>query len=123
MYNPISLDSGDEYIELHNRGNKAVELSNWQFKDGIDFRFLDGTRLTAGGYLVVAKNRAQLLAKQKDLDPNLVYGDYGGTLSNRGERLLLTMPKEVLSESKPGTFKSVSVPVDEVTYGLSLIHI
>ncbi|MDP7048474.1 MAG: lamin tail domain-containing protein [Verrucomicrobiota bacterium] len=117
MYNPISLDSDDEYIELHNRGNKTVELSNWQFKDGIDFRFLDGTRLAAGGYLVVAKNRAQLLAKQKDLDPNLVYGDYGGTLSNRGERLLLTMPKEVLSDSKPGTLKSVRVPVDEVTYG------
>ena len=69
MYNPISLDSGDEYIELHNRGNEAVDLSNWQFKDGIDYRFLDGTRLAAGGYLVVAKNRAQLLANQKDLDP------------------------------------------------------
>ena len=117
MYNPISLDSGDEYIELHNRGNKAVDLSNWQFKDGIDYRFPDGTRLAAGGYLVVAKNRAQLLAKQKDLDPSLVYGDYGGTLSNRGERLLLTMPKEVPVDGKPGALQSVRVPVDEVTYG------
>jgi len=117
MYNPISLDSGDEYIELHNRGNKAVDLSNWQLKDGIDFRFLDGTSLAPGGYLVVAKNRAQLLSKQKDLDSNLVYGNYSGTLSNRGERLLLTMPKDVLADGKPGSLKSVRVPVDEVTYG------
>ena len=117
MYNPISLDSGDEYIELHNRGNEAVDLSNWQFKDGINFRFLDGTSLAAGGYLVVAKNRAQLLASQKDLDTTLVYGNYSGTLSNRGERLILTMPKEVPVVGKPNELKSVTVPVDEVTYG------
>ena len=117
MYNPISLDSGDEYIELHNRGNEAVDLSNWQFKDGINFRFLDGTSLAAGGFLVVAKNRAQLLASQKDLDTTLVYGNYSGTLSNRGERLILTMPKEVPVVGKPNELKSVTVPVDEVTYG------
>ena len=117
MYNPISLNSGDEYIELHNRGNEAVDLSNWQFKDGINFRFLDGTSLAAGGYLVVAKNRAQLLASQKDLDTTLVYGNYSGTLSNRGERLILTMPKEVPVVGKPNELKSVTVPVDEVTYG------
>ena len=117
MYNPISLDSGDEYIELHNRGNEVVDLSNWQFKDGINFRFLDGTSLAAGGFLVVAKNRAQLLASQKDLDTTLVYGNYSGTLSNRGERLILTMPKEVPVVGKPNELKSVTVPVDEVTYG------
>ena len=117
MYNPISLNSGDEYIELHNRGNEAVDLSNWQFKDGINFRFLDGTSLAAGGFLVVAKNRAQLLASQKDLDTTLVYGNYSGTLSNRGERLILTMPKEVPVVGKPNELKSVTVPVDEVTYG------
>ncbi len=116
MYNPISLDDNDEYVELHNHGDKAVDLSNWEFNDGITFRFPDMTMLPAAGYLVVAKNREQLLAKHKGIDPKLVLGNYTGTLSNRGERLLLTEPKEARHEGRAVATKPLRVPVDEVTY-------
>ena len=55
MYNPISLDDNDEYVELHNHGDEAVDLSNWQFNDGITFIFPYPTTLPAGGYIVVAR--------------------------------------------------------------------
>jgi len=116
MYNPISLDDNDEYVELHNHGDRAVDLSNWEFNDGISFRFPDMTMLPAAGYIVVAKNREQLLAKHKGIDPKLVLGNYTGTLSNRGERLLLTKPKEVRHKGRPVATKPLRVHVDEVTY-------
>ena len=116
MYNPISLDDNDEYVELHNHGDEPVDLSNWQFNDGITFIFPYPTTLPAGGYIVVAKNREQLLAKHKGLDPKLVFGNYTGTLSDRGERLLLTQPKEVLRNGRPIAIEPLRVPVDEVSY-------
>ena len=116
MYNPISLDDNDEYVELHNHGDEAIDLSNWQFNDGIRFTFPYPTTLPAGGYIVVAKNRDQLLVKHKELDSKLVVGNYVGTLSNRGERLLLTEPKEVLRNGSPIAIEPLRVPVDEVTY-------
>ena len=116
MYNPISLDDNDEYVELHNHGDEPVDLSNWQFNDGITFIFPYPTTLPAGGYIVVAKNREQLLANHKGLDPKLVVGNYIGTLSNRGERLLLTEPKEVLRNGRPIAIEPLRVTVDQVTY-------
>lgn len=116
MYNPISRDDNDEYVELHNYGDEAVDISNWQFHDGIRFIFPYPTTLPAGGYIVVAKNRDQLLAKHKGLDPKRVVGNFTGTLSNRGERLLLTLPKEVLRNGRPIAIEPLRVPADEVTY-------
>ena len=42
-------------------------------------------------------------------------GNYIGTLSNRGERLL-TEPKEVLRNGRPIAIEPLRIPVDEVTY-------
>ena len=69
MYNPVSLDDNDEYVELHNHGDEPVDLSNWQFNDGITFIFPYPTTLPAGGYIVVAKivNNS---AKHKGLTPS-----------------------------------------------------
>lgn len=52
-----------EFLELYNAGNSAVNLSGWQFTDGIAFTFPNGTTLAAGGYLVVAQNPTALQTK------------------------------------------------------------
>ena len=40
MYNPISGDSDDEYVELYNRSRRhRRHLAGWRFTDGIDFEF------------------------------------------------------------------------------------
>ena len=44
QYHPFSDDHGEEYVELYNPGPAAVDLSGWQFSDGVDL-CLSGRRL------------------------------------------------------------------------------
>ena len=67
-----------------------MSLAGWQIGGGVRFRFAEGTTLPAGGYLVIARNRARLLELDRyALDPALVLGDYQGQLDNDGERLVI----------------------------------
>ncbi len=57
MYNPPESGTDSlEYLELHNNANSAVDISGWNFTQGIDHIFPSGTILPAGGYLTLAKN-------------------------------------------------------------------
>jgi hypothetical protein len=60
MYNPISGDSDDEYVELFNPGQDLVNVGGWQFTAGIRYTFAPGVSIPAGGYLVVAANASRL---------------------------------------------------------------
>ena len=55
MYNPLSSDADEEFVELYNYGETEADLSGWRFVDGIDYTFPAGTTLEPGGYLVVAQ--------------------------------------------------------------------
>jgi hypothetical protein len=90
MFHPPTHDNADEWIELHNPGQIAVDLSGWAMTDGIDFVFPSGTQIAAGGFLVVAKDRTRTLSNHPALDSSLVLGDYAGSLSDGGERLVLS---------------------------------
>jgi regulation of enolase protein 1 (concanavalin A-like superfamily) len=117
MYHPISGDDDDEFIELHNRGASPVNVGQWSFEDGVNFIIPVGTTIQAGGYLVVAKNRTNLLARHPGLNPNLVVGDYGGQLANGGERVALAMPDINLRTNGPVITTNIFyIVVNEVTY-------
>jgi len=60
-YNSRPNDARDEFVELHNTGEVAVELGGWFFNDGFDYTFPPGTSIGAGGYVVVAQNPTALL--------------------------------------------------------------
>jgi hypothetical protein len=92
MYNPISGDGDDEFVEVYNRSASAVDISGWRFTDGIDFVFPAGATLPANAYAVVARNPARLLTNYTGLAANQVYGPFDGTLANGGERLELARP-------------------------------
>lgn len=92
MYHPMTGED-DEYIELFNRGTTSVSLSGWQFTSGIRFVFPSGVVLPAGGYLVVARNAPRLLSRHPELRPALCLGDFSGSLSNQGERVVLSRPE------------------------------
>ena len=62
-------ESGEEWIELYNRGTGTVDLSGWELTGGIGFDFMEGTSLDAGAYLVVS--------------------NFSRQLSNRGEEIVL----------------------------------
>ncbi|MHB8521324.1 MAG: lamin tail domain-containing protein [Limisphaerales bacterium] len=119
MYAPISGDPDDQYVELYNRGTNAVNLGGWRFIAGIDFTFPTNTALPARGYLVLAKNAANLVAHYPNLNAANTLGDFQGNLSGKGDRLALAMPEEVITTDKSNQLVTnvVDVVVDEVTYG------
>ena len=74
-----------EFIELHNTGAGQVNLSGWQFTDGVNFTFPGGTQLAAGGYVVIAQNPTAVQAKFGVS----ALGPWVGTLANEGEKVVL----------------------------------
>ena len=106
MYNPITGDENDEFIELHNRSASSVSLAGWQIH-GIGsgngtFAISGSPSIAAGGYFVIGKDSSRLLANYANLNNNNSVGGYGGSLANSGERIIL--------------FNQNSNFVDEVTY-------
>lgn len=86
MYHPISDLPEDEYLELYNRTDAAIDLSGWSFSKGISFEFPLGTLIPPGDWLVVAKDPAWIAARY---GIGNVIGPFSGQLSNSGEWIRL----------------------------------
>ncbi len=91
LYHPFHTpaqaeDTGQEWVELYNRGTNAVSLHGWKLSKGVEFTFTNVT-LPAGGYLVVAASRTNFLAKYPGVTN--VVGDWQGRLSNSDDELRL----------------------------------
>jgi hypothetical protein len=82
-----------EFIELYNAGAAEVDLSGWQFTEGVLYTFPAGTKLPAGGYIIVAENPSAIQAKWNVgrivIPVNLIFGPWTGGLNNEGERVVL----------------------------------
>lgn len=118
MYHPISRANEDEYVELFNRGTNTVSLAGWQLRGGIAFTFPTNAVVGPGGYVVVAENLTNLLAKYPHLTPANTFGNYAGALSDRGERIALEMPLVTVRTNLQGRLITniAYVTVCEVTY-------
>lgn len=114
MYHPISGLEDDQFVELYNRGDDAVNINGWRLEGGIEFLFPPDTIIPRQGYLCVAKNASHLSTNYSTLTSANVIGNFEGKLSKRGERIALTMPELLITESATST---VFVVVNEVTYG------
>ncbi len=76
----------EEWIELYNRGDQAVDLTGWELRDAVRFDFADQTSIGPGEYLVIA-NDAEVLAQKF---PGItVAGSFDGRLGNRDDRIRL----------------------------------
>ncbi|MDP7289088.1 MAG: CotH kinase family protein, partial [Phycisphaerae bacterium] len=90
MYNPAAAVEQGEFIEIYNASaTTAFDLSGWRM-DGVDLTFAPGSIITAGEYVVITENTANFVSTY-GLTPTIL-GEYGGSLSNGGERLRLQMP-------------------------------
>ena len=118
MYHPISEESDDEFIELFNASDDAVDISGWRLNDEISFRIPENTVISAGQYAVIAKNAARLVANYGNLELANTLGDYSGTLSNNGGRIALERPDtiEVITESGDVEIDQIWILEDEVDY-------
>lgn len=82
-YKPADKTSLEEFIELHNPGDTALDLSGWTLSDAVTFTFPGGTTLAAGGYLIVSENPAALLAAYG----RTALGPWTGKLNSTGETI------------------------------------
>lgn len=119
MFNPISRDGDDEYLELFNRSIEAVNLGGWRLNQGISFNFPSNTVLPAGAYLVVARDAARLRTNYAGLTAANCLGDYGGNLGNGGERITLERPDSLVTTNAITgrvTTNNFHIVVSEVAY-------
>jgi hypothetical protein len=118
MYDAISTLADDQYVELYNWSPTNVNISGWRFTDGISYNFPSNTILAAGGYVVVAKNYTNLLAKYPQLNSGNTYGNYSGSLSGSGERVQLSMPYDTITTNKYGVAitNTIYIETDSVRY-------
>jgi hypothetical protein len=112
MYDPISGNDDDQYIELYNQGTNTVSLAGWKFTASVTYTFPGTASIAAGGYVVIGRNAFELFSNYPTLNSGNTYGNYSGKLSHEGERVALSMPESLYSTN------TVYVVEDEVTYGV-----
>jgi hypothetical protein len=99
-YHPADPDDGEsaagfgnaddfEFVELRNRGTTTLDLTGVRFVEGIQFDFTGSavTRLPAGQYVLVVRNRAAFERRYGAGLP--VAGEYSGRFDNAGEAVRL----------------------------------
>lgn len=118
MYDPISGNDDDQYVELYNRGTASVNLGGWRLAEGVSYTFPGNSVIAADGYVVVAKNAARLRTNYANLTTANTFGNFTGKLSGSGERIVLTMPDTIITTNANGVVTStvIHIPVDEVAY-------
>ncbi|HMJ77244.1 MAG TPA: DUF4214 domain-containing protein, partial [Iamia sp.] len=82
-----SPEDGDDFLELHNPGDTAVDIGGACFT-GIGGCFAEGTMLAAGGYLVAAESAADYATAFPGAPAPVL--DFTGGLSNGGETISLS---------------------------------
>ena len=87
-YNPPGASEDTEYVELRNVSEtESIHLDGLSFVEGISFKFPAGLVLGPGERILLVKN---IVAFEADFGEGLpVVGQFGGSLSNGGERLAL----------------------------------
>ena len=79
-------ESTEQWIELLNRSDSPVDISGWEFSDGVQFTFPSGTVLSPGQFAVITSDTSNFSA----LHPGVaVLGEFRGNLTRSGERIEL----------------------------------
>jgi hypothetical protein len=86
-YAPRDKTVPEEFVEVHNVGGVAVDVSGWYFAGGIQWTFANGTSVAPGGFLVVAQDPAAIRSVYGPAVPAV--GPFAGRLSNEGDHLVL----------------------------------
>jgi len=84
------VGSDFEFVELHNTGQAAIDVTGCRFTDGIDFTF-PAVTIPAGGHLVIVRNEAAF-ASRYGAEGITIAGEFSGLLDNAGEGLCLSDP-------------------------------
>ena len=79
-------NSDNQWLEVANRGDVAVDLAGWEFSDGVNFTFPAGSFLAPGEHACIARDAGLFNSAFPGAS---LMGEFSGTLSRSGERLEL----------------------------------
>jgi hypothetical protein len=93
--NPDLAQELVEFVELYNSSTSEVDISGWQFTNGITYTFPADTKIAGGGYIVVTEDpnlavTPVTVTSKYGTPTNLVFGPFTGSLSNEGETITLS---------------------------------
>ena len=91
-HNPSTGRQDEEFIELFNSNDVAVDVSGWKLTGGVQHTFHPGTVLPAGGTLYVSPNINAFKARASEPTGGqglFVQGNYAGHISNHGTTIRL----------------------------------
>ena len=102
-------NSDNQWIEVANRGEVAVDLAGWQFSDGVDFTFPVGSILSPGEQACIARDAGLFNSAFPGAS---LMGEFSGSLSRSGERLELRdaarNPVDILHYRDGGSWAGVA---------------
>lgn len=84
-YKAADDTSLEEFIELYNPSDAAVDVSGWTLSSAVTFTFPGGSVIPAGGYLVACQDPATMLSKYGVT----AVGPWSGNLNSSGEKIVL----------------------------------
>ena len=91
-FNPDSGNQDEEYIQLTNNNDYAVDITDWELTNGVRMTFQAGTVIPSGGSLYVTPDARAFRARTTGPSGGqqlFVQGGYRGHLSNFGETVEL----------------------------------
>ncbi len=77
-----------EFIELYNKGTEAIDLTDVNFSDGIQYQFKNNAVIESEEYIVIASDSLMFI----DRYGFFPFGVYQGNLSNEGETIQINNP-------------------------------
>jgi hypothetical protein len=99
--NPTSGNQDEEFLELVNNDDFAVDISGWQLTGGIQHTFRPGTVIPSGGRLYVSPNVNAFRARTTGPSGGqglIVQGNYEHHISNHGATIRLMGADQVIDQ-------------------------
>ena len=122
--NPSSGIQGEEYIQIVNPNNFAVDISGWSLANAVDHSFVPGTVIPAQGSLYVVRNQNAFRARATGPSGGqglVIQGNYDGGLSTAGEIIELWNNSGSLINSVQTPAESADFDGDGVISGLDFL--
>ncbi len=123
-YSPASGNQDEEYIELVNSSDTAVDISGWRLTGGVEHHFASGTVIPSHYALYVTPNVNAFRAREQGPSGGqslFIQGGYSGHISSNGETIELLgrdngLVSRVTTPSMPTNPEQAFLRVSEIHY-------
>ena len=123
MYNPTGANANLQYVEVQNQTAATVDVSGWQFSQGVTYTFPAGTTLAPYEAVTIVHfaltDTASLAAFRSAYGTDAatrLLGPFTGTLASKGEQVQLSRPDAPRADAPAYT---PLLLIDDVTYAIT----